>query len=419
MRVLLTTSLYPTPAASFTLGGAEIFARRFCERLLADGHEVEVVRAMPRSYAGDEVVNGVAVRSVPRNNIFLPYGDPKPALLRGTWHVVDDHVRASSLLAERIAAFKPDVLHSNTLAGLGADIWRVAAEQGVPVVHTLHDYYLTCPRCSRYRERKICDVTCNSCTLLTMGRRRQARHVSAIVGVSQRIVDIHHNEGLFRDTPIQTVVRNAAYDVGPVTREAVSSPLVMGYMGRITQDKGLGNLIPALAAAPRAQVRLVVAGRIDEAAEATLRALAPQSDIQFLGFVRPEEFFRQVDVVAVPSLWEEPGSLVIEEALAAGRPVIVSPFGGSPEAIEHGVTGWVVRPEIAPLAQLIGEIVSEPNVVARMQHHLMYERRHRTMGDVAGGYVDIYERAVAAGDGVRYRRGRSGAPEGRPADEAR
>src|SRR6266568_270961 len=112
MKILLTSTLYPTPGAAKIVGGAEIFARRFAEGLVQRGDEVEVIRAQS----------------------------------------------------------KPDVLHSNNLSGLSTAVWRVAAQLGVPILHTIHDYYLTCPRCSRFHKGRSCEGTCTSCGILTYHR---------------------------------------------------------------------------------------------------------------------------------------------------------------------------------------------------------------------------------------------------------
>ena len=395
MRILMTTSLYPTPAAPYTFGGAELFAKRVAERFIEDGHEVEILRSRPRTYAGTETVNGATVRSTGQNNIYLAYGDTKPAPARLLWHLIDDNIWADSLLAQRIAAFKPDVLHSNTLVGLGADIWRVARKLGVPVVHTLHDYYLTCARGSRFNRGENCQTTCRSCSVLTRGRRRKTRHVTALVGVSKRVVDIHQREGLFLETPIRTVIHNASHRVGTVERETNPGPLSIGFMGRASYEKGMTQLAQAFAQLPADVARLVVAGKVGEAQQAELKALAPKADLLFLGYVKPEDFFRQVDVVIAPSLWEEPGALVIAESLAAGRPVIVSPYGGSPEAILPDVTGWIVPPEADAIAALIASIAAKPELVGRMQDRLMRETTHRTMQDVNAAYLDVYREAIA------------------------
>ena len=52
--------------------------------------------------------------------------------------------------------------------------------------------------------------------------------------------------------------------------------------------------------------------------------------------------YELADLVVVPSVWPEPLSRVILEAMAAGRPVVATRRGGSPEAVAEGVTGLLV-----------------------------------------------------------------------------
>lgn len=60
----------------------------------------------------------------------------------------------------------------------------------------------------------------------------------------------------------------------------------------------------------------------------------------------------RADWVVVPSLWWENAPLVIEEARAAGRPVIASGIGGMAERVADGVDGLHVPPgDAAALAE--------------------------------------------------------------------
>src|SRR5258708_5388541 len=115
MRVLIISSIYPTPDAPRIVGGAEIFARRFAESLLERGDSVEVIRAAPAPGQQTETSDGVQVHSAPVHNIYLPFTQQRSAPMRGVWHAVEDWQQTASLVSERIRAFKPDVMHSNNL----------------------------------------------------------------------------------------------------------------------------------------------------------------------------------------------------------------------------------------------------------------------------------------------------------------
>ena len=393
MRVLITSSIYPTPGAPKIVGGAEIFARRLAESLVEAGDTVEVVRAETQRDQPVEKCNGVTVYSAPVQNIYPPFSEPRSAPVRGIWHAIEDWQSSATLVSKRIQAFKPDCMHSNNLSGLTAAIWKSALDQNVPVVHTLHDYYLTCPRCSRFMGGHACERTCLSCEILTINRKRATRQLRAVVGVSQRVLDIHTNLGLFSDTPLRTVIRNASTaTLKPQIRVRSGTEVIFGFIGRLTIEKGIDNLVQAFASVPNDKVRLVIAGRASESEQQRLKELAPDARIEFLGFVSPEEFYAQVDVVVAPSIWEDPGPLVVADASAAGRPILGTHFGGMPEAIEPGVNGWLTAADPESMTKSILAIVENPQQIADISKRLANAPNRWTFSDVVTEYRNLFDR---------------------------
>ena len=67
--------------------------------------------------------------------------------------------------------------------------------------------------------------------------------------------------------------------------------------------------------------------------------------IRLMGFRRPiEPWMQAVDVLLVPAVREPSGRTLIE-AMLLGTPVVATDDGGNREAIEDGVTGFLVRPD--------------------------------------------------------------------------
>jgi glycosyltransferase involved in cell wall biosynthesis len=391
MKVLITSSIYPTPGAPMVVGGAEIFVRRLAESLRDAGDEVEVVRAASSADQPMESCNGINVHSAPVQNIYPPFTEHRNPAMRGIWHMIEDWQSTASLVSERIRAFRPDVLHSNNLSGLTTSIWRSSSAQRVPVLHTLHDYYLTCPRCSRFSQGHACDTTCMSCEVFSINRRRATRWLDAVVGVSKRVLDIHTRLGLFERTRLRTVIPNASTaSFAPQTRVCGPQEVAFGFIGRLTVEKGIDNLVEAMAAVPPDRARLVVAGRVSDRDKMRLKAKAPQARIEFLGFVPPDEFYRQVDVVVAPSIWEDPGPLVVADAAAAGRPVLGTRYGGMPEAIEPGVNGWLTEADPASLSRSMLSIASEPARVTEMIRALTARQSPWRFADVVSEYRKLY-----------------------------
>jgi glycosyltransferase involved in cell wall biosynthesis len=143
-----------------------------------------------------------------------------------------------------------------------------------------------------------------------------------------------------------------------------AAPLVL-YAGKLSIGKGTPVLLEALdriaAAVPGA--RVVLAGKGD-------LAIPVRPDLRVLGVLpQPELFalYRAADVVVVPSVWPEPLSRVLLEAMRVGRPVVATAVGGTPEAVEHGVTGLLVpRRDPEALAKAVIELLLDPERRGRM-----------------------------------------------------
>ncbi|MFK0385443.1 glycosyltransferase family 4 protein [Agrobacterium sp. NPDC090273] len=392
MRIALCSALYPTPKEPWVFGGAEMFLRQFAEGLAATGDDVIVIRIALDGTARQEIANGVTVHFLPIRNLFPPFEANKNPLARMAWHLIDDRGQASSLVRDVLKEFKPDVFHTHTLNGHNADVWNVARALGIPIVHTLHDYYLICPKCTRFNAIEPCEHACVACSLLTKKRRQRTRLIDAVTSVSRRTLDIHQSEGLFDSTSshvIHHVANPAIRFEQPVPYEGV---LKVGYIGRFAEEKGVQRLIQAVGELPSEQLALKLAGSITAEDEARLRQLAPSANLQFLGFVDPVEFYHDVHVCVAPSIWEEPAGLVILDALAAGRPVIGSFRGGISEGIENGVTGWIVQPTVEAIRDILAQLLSEPVLLSNANEVLASRANTcRSFADLLISYRSVYK----------------------------
>src|SRR4051812_43085302 len=63
-----------------------------------------------------------------------------------------------SLVADKLRAFQPDVVHlHNWFPVLSPSILHACSDAGVPVVHTLHNYRLLCPNALLFRDNGVCE----------------------------------------------------------------------------------------------------------------------------------------------------------------------------------------------------------------------------------------------------------------------
>lgn len=78
--------------------------------------------------------------------------------MKPIWHALDIfNPFFKSVIINIIDKEKPDIIHTNNLAGFSVMPWVIAKNLGIPVVHTLRDYYLMCIKSTMYNHEKNCD----------------------------------------------------------------------------------------------------------------------------------------------------------------------------------------------------------------------------------------------------------------------
>jgi len=162
-----------------------------------------------------------------------------------------------------------------------------------------------------------------------------------------------------------------AVEMAPSVRELRRSELglrgcVFLYVGRLWSGKGLDFLLDAYAAVhdqyPDTSLLLVGDG-VDE--EHYRAAAGELSDVAFGGFVQPRElpdWYALADAFVFPTLGD-PHGLVVEEAMAAGLPVICTEAAGDiRRRLPDGEAGYVVPPaDSATLADRMSRLASDPD----------------------------------------------------------
>jgi glycosyltransferase involved in cell wall biosynthesis len=149
-------------------------------------------------------------------------------------------------------------------------------------------------------------------------------------------------------------------------------PLRLLMLGRISRIKGQEILLEAVAQWPaevRKRLELRIVGNAFENVERerALAALVEAMDLTEQVSIEPfardaAPLYRWADVVVVPSRRPESLGRVAIEAMAFGRPPIVSAIGGLTEVVEDGSTGWMVPPGDAPaLAERLRVIIENPS----------------------------------------------------------
>ena len=180
---------------------------------------------------------------------------------------------------------------------------------------------------------------------------------------------------------------------------AVSSkPNLVLFLGRLDAEKGIYDLLEAVAAV-RANVpdlRLVCAGEGDRIGVARYAERLGIADaVKFTGWVGPSgkrALLEHAAVFALPSYKESlPASLI--EAMGAGIPAVASPVGGIPEVVVDGATGFLVGAgDTKSLRRALDRLLSDRALAQRMGDAARQAVHAKFNADRAIGTVeDLYE----------------------------
>jgi glycosyltransferase involved in cell wall biosynthesis len=147
---------------------------------------------------------------------------------------------------------------------------------------------------------------------------------------------------------------------------------LLGYLGRLTPEKGVDDLLAALTLLPPAVRLLIIGGGEQGALETRATALGVRHRIHFSGAINrldAPSYLSALNLLLVPSRttprWKEQFGRVIVEAALCGVPVIGSDSGAIPEVVGPG--GLIV-PEgnVRALANAIQLIIDQPQLAAAL-----------------------------------------------------
>jgi glycosyltransferase involved in cell wall biosynthesis/SAM-dependent methyltransferase len=290
-----------------------------------------------------------------------------------------------------------DLIHVCHPMRLGSVI-RSAKKKKIPVVLTLTDFWLMCPRgIGVAPDMTLCpgSVDGNDCYERCYGEPWKEKiskrfndtwelfqSVQKVVCATQFLKGMYESKGYSRDisiigfgTDYNTIIPNSRLYFE-------KSELTLGYLSYLAFHKGAHILLEAYIRAKAPNVSLLMYG--DTSADKDyfnqLKAIAKDTGtIEFPGRYSYEDLttiINNLDVVVLPSLWWENSPLVLLRSLAQDVPVITSNLGGMTEIIKDGINGFafeIGNPE--DLAKIIKKISDNPAILNALKQQITHPPR--------------------------------------------
>jgi len=387
MKILIINSLYYPNI----IGGAEISTKILAEGLAKYGLDVSVVTAADKQEV--KVINAVRIYYIKHSNIYwFRFSKEKKKFLKPLWHIIDIFNPFIALkLKKIIEKEKPDIAHTSNLLGLSIAVLEILKRNGIPVIHTIRDYYFMCLRSSMNKNGKNCSEICFECKLFARIRKNASKNVNCVVGVSKFILQKHIENGYFPNA-LRKKVLFPKIEKTINKKIRINEPLNFLFMGSLIKSKGIEYLLNEFI---RNEIKsfLFIAGKAKSRQyENKLKNSFKNPKISFLGFREKSRILSKTDVVIVPSLWNEPLPRVILEAYSFGIPVIVSNRGGIPEAVINGKTGFIFDPEKKnDLYEKIKKFEDNPDVIYKMSDNCLAEAEKHLAYKIIKKYISLYK----------------------------
>ena len=349
-----------------------------------------------------------------------------------------DNPRVREPVRRVIAEWRPDVVHSHLLhTHLSYASLTSARAAGAGVVFTAHDvmsfcyqkltcfhggekhggalrdyeaYWQKCVPCQRlrwnpWRNAAIRAILARDVDRLTV--------VSDELGTVLRANRIRVDRTVHNATRAQPVLPDAELVRAFRERHGLAGARVIAMGGRLHEQKGVLQLLRMLALLARRfpDLRLLVLGDrsvYEREFEAHARALGVADRVVGTGWLDGPDLqaaYAATDVFVTPSICFDTFGMVNLEAMEHAKPVVATVFGGSPECVEDGVTGFLANPfDIEAYAERIARLLADPGLARRMGEAGRARWLERfTIERLTAEYLEEYAAALGARPGARDR----------------
>lgn len=268
------------------------------------------------------------------------------------------------LMAKALKEFKPDIVHINNFQRqLSASIIDAIKEKNIPIVMTAHDLNPICPASIMLYNGEVCDdcITKGYSQCIKKKCVKGSTLKSTLGVMEKKYYDIHK---VFRK--IDCIISPSEFNKNQLVNgklkyneivalhnfvnESERNDYVLGeyafYLGRLSKEKGILNLIEAIGDIPDAKLLIAGDGPERERIEAYISEHKLDGRITLLGYQNQDSIHKYITnsrFVVIPSICNENCPYSVLEAMEIGKPIVASRIGGIPELIADGENGYLYK----------------------------------------------------------------------------
>lgn len=374
MRILVLTNFYPP----YYVGGYELGCRDVVEGLRARGHEVRVLTS---TYKVDKPSRRHGVYRWLQTD-FASSGDRS-----SFFRLLRKELTNRWAFKSACRSFRPDVIYAWNVTHISVSNLLTAQQMGLPICYFVSDHWL-----SQWE---------NDLWILNTRRNPHSLHRRIVWRVLHTLLSasgLCHNGSLDLSHAqfVSRFLKQAALEAGKPaassevihwgidtdrfsTNGASRDPSKLLYVGQITAHKGVRTAVEALKlvrekyGCDKATLTVVGGPDYDKEIELLVRSLRLERSVRFTGLLprdRLPEIYKQHGTLMFPSVWDEPFSITLLEAMSSGLAVVGTTTGGSAELLADGVNALTFPSwDADACARHVKRLIDDPQLFDRIREN--------------------------------------------------
>jgi glycosyltransferase involved in cell wall biosynthesis len=395
----------------YSLGGADIYAEKIHKELIKTTNcESVIITITPdKNESIEDRPEGKIYRLYPFNISTQHKIGKEPIIKQFFWSFLD--LYSFSLYRKYLHILKtekPDVVHLHTPVDVSLSVVNAVKKVGLPLVYTLHDYFLLCRKFTLlHSSGKLCsekniNLLCKFYRIFT--KSIIDNKIDILIAPSQFVLDIHLKYGFFKNLkavllPHGIELKDSDYTDSIDPEKGNKEFINILSTSALTQQKGVDVLIRAFLKIKNKKLKLIILN--SGLCESQMRNLAKSDErITFYGRLNNqdmEKFYRIADVLVVPSVWYDVRPNVIVEAFKYGIPVVASNIGGIPELVKDNYNGYLFTPgDVEELKNILEKIAAESSCLTNLGKNARQSIERHEMSVYCQKLFNIYKEAISS-----------------------
>lgn len=387
----------------FPKGGAETYSLKIGKELENKGNEVQYFGMYDKKNTVGNKLNLYTKN--------MDFHSERPSKLLYPFKIIYSF-EAKRKIKKIIKDFKPDIIHLNNINfQLTPSIIGIAYKMKVPIIQTVHDYQMICPNHFLYnwKEKYICEKCIKgskwNCTKYNCIHNSKLKSIiGSIEGilyskilkeyskVSLYICPSNFLEGKLLESNVyknKTVTLCNFIELDEDYEIAQKEDYIL-YFGRLSEEKGLLELLGAMKELPNIKLKVAGTGPLE-------KIIKTKNNIEYVGFKSGDELkelISKAKFAVYPSVWYENCPLSILEAESYGTPVITANYGGMKELVENDETGILLeKVNSETLKTAIKSLYADNKKLEKMSQNCIKKRKNMiTVQQYVNELIKLYNK---------------------------